>query len=486
MEFLMNPHLRARFLVAALAMSAVVAGCAVNPATGERELSLISESQEVQMGREYDPQIVAQMGLYPDQEWQDYVQELGSRLAAQSERPNLPWTFRVIDDPVVNAFALPGGFIYITRGILAHFGSEAQLAAVLGHEIGHVTARHSVHQASQAQLAQLGLVVGMVLAPELQDYAGIAGAGLQLLFLKYGRDDERQADDLGLRYILRGNFDPREMPEVFAMLGRVSQAGGGGRSPEWLSTHPNPENRYQRIQQAIAQLPQDFSGTVVNRDSYLLSLHELVYGQNPRDGFFRDNRFLHPDLAFEFTFPTGWKTQNQRSAVLAISQEEDAIMQLTVAEESSPMTAARAFFGQEGVSGSPVSTDVNGSAAAEGRFTATTEEGTLGGRVLFVAHQGSVFRILGYASSTGWPSYDATARSSLHSFRRLTDRAALNAQPMRLSILRLDRGLSPEQFLQLYPSPITPEVASLLNQISPGGLMMSGQLVKRVVGDRLP
>jgi predicted Zn-dependent protease len=481
----MNYHLRARFL-AAVTVSAVVAACAVNPATGERQLALISESQEIQMGREYDPQIVAQMGLYPDQAWQDYVQELGSRLAAQSERPNLPWTFRVIDDPVVNAFALPGGFIYITRGILAYFGSEAQLASVLGHEIGHVTARHSVHQASQAQLAQLGLVVGMVIAPELQDYAGLAGAGLQLLFLKYGRDDERQADDLGLRYMRRGNFDPREMPEVFTMLSRVSQAGGGGRAPEWLSTHPDPENRYERIQQAIAQLPQNFGGTVVNRDEYLFRLHDVVYGQNPRDGFFRDNQFLHPDLAFEFTFPPGWKTQNQRSAVLAISAEEDAILQLTLAEESSPMTAARAFFAQEGITGSPASTSVNGAAAAEGRFTATTEGGTLGGRVLYVAHQGSVFRILGYASSTQWPSYDATARSSLRSFRRLTDRVALNVQPMRLSILRLDRGLSVEQFLQLYPSPITPDMASLLNQLSPGRQMVSGQLAKRVVGERLP
>src|SRR5438874_4126399 len=223
-------------LAAALA-AGLVSGCATNPATGARQLMLISESQEIAMGRDYDKQVVASIGLYPDSGLQRYLQQFGTRLAATSERPNLPWTFRVVDDPVVNAFALPGGFIYVTRGIFAHLNSEAELAGVVGHEIGHVTARHSVSQLSKQQLAQLGLAVGTTASPDFERFAGLASAGLGVLFLKYSRDAERQADDLGLRYMWRASYDAREMPHVFQMLARVSQAQAGGRVPERLP-HP--------------------------------------------------------------------------------------------------------------------------------------------------------------------------------------------------------------------------------------------------------
>jgi len=303
------------------------AGCAVNPATGQRELMLVTEGQEIGLGREADPDIVGAYGLYPDSALQVYVRGLGERLAAMSERPNLPWTFRVLDDPVVNAFALPGGFNYVTRGILAYFNSEAELVAVMGHELGHVTARHGARQMTQQQFAQIGLVAGVILVPKFQDFAGLAQAGLGLMFLKFGRDDETQADELGLRYLYRAGYDPREMPRVFAMLDRVSQVGGGDRLPQWLSTHPNPENRQQHIGELIAQLPQDFSGRVVRRDEYLRRLDGMTFGPNPREGFFRGQLFLHPDLRFQIRFPDGWKTSNQKRAVLAQSPEQDGLMQ---------------------------------------------------------------------------------------------------------------------------------------------------------------
>src|SRR5947207_90000 len=239
------------------ALAVFAAGCAVNPATGSRQLMLVSESQEIALGRDYDQQVAASIGVYPDSELQRYIQQFGARLAASSERPNLPWSFRVVDDPVVNAFALPGGFIYVTRGILAHLNSEAELAGVVGHEIGHVTARHSASQMSKQQLAQIGLAVGSIASPEFGRYAGVASAGLGVLFLKFSRDDESQADHLGLRYMRRAAYDPREMPHVFEMLTRVSEAQPGGRVPEWLATHPNPENRRERIEQEIAALPRD-------------------------------------------------------------------------------------------------------------------------------------------------------------------------------------------------------------------------------------
>src|SRR5438093_2285037 len=232
-----------RFPLALLVAVAVAAGCAVNPATGSRQLMLVSASQEIALGRDYDQQVAASIGIYPDSELQRYIQQFGARLAASSERPNLPWSFRVVDDPVVNAFALPGGFIYVTRGILAHLNSEAELAGVVGHEIGHVTARHTASRITKQQLAQVGLAVGSIASPQLERYAGLASTALGVLFLKYSRNDESQADHLGLRYMRRGNYDPREMPNVFRMLDRVSAAQSGGRIPEWLATHPNPEHR---------------------------------------------------------------------------------------------------------------------------------------------------------------------------------------------------------------------------------------------------
>src|SRR3989442_5154230 len=370
-----------------LLVSAVALGCAVNPATGSRQLMLVSESQEISMGRDYDKEVVASIGLYPDSALQRWIQQFGARLAATSERPNLPWSFRVVDDPVVNAFALPGGFIYVTRGILADLNSEAELAGVVGHEIGHVTARHSASQMTKQQLAQVGLVVGTIASPEFGRYSGLAGQALGVLFLKYSRDNERQADDLGLRYMRRVNFDPREMPHVFEMLTRVSHAQGGGRVPEWLATQTAPENRRGRIEQEVAALPQSFSRAAVNRGSYPRRLDGLVFGNNPREGYFKDNHFFHPELRFRLTFPDCWTSSNAKQAVIAVSPEKDAAVELSVAKERTMDAAASAFLAQRGfTSGYPVRTSVGGLPPGTPAFAAVSQNGTLRGTALFVEH----------------------------------------------------------------------------------------------------
>ena len=201
----------------------VVDAAQSTPLTGERNFSIIPESQEVAMGKEAAVSVAQSIGLYDDAKAQKYVADLGKRLAAASERPNLPWSFQVVDDPVVNAFALPGGFIFVTRGLMTHLGSEAQLAAVMGHEIGHVTGRHSVRMMSKATVAQLGLGVGMVFSETLRNVGQLGMAGMQLLFLKYGRDAEREADDLGFRYS-RGEQVRRALH-----AGRVHHAQAGRR-----------------------------------------------------------------------------------------------------------------------------------------------------------------------------------------------------------------------------------------------------------------
>jgi predicted Zn-dependent protease len=471
-----------RFVAATLA-ALVAAACAINPATGQRELMMISESQEIAMGREYDPQIVAQMGLYPDSALQRYIADLGQRLAAQSERPNLPWTFRVIDDPVVNAFAVPGGFVYMTRGILAHFNSEAQLVAVLGHEIGHVTARHSAAQMSKQQLAQIGLVVGSIASERFAQFSDLAGAGLGVLFLKYGRDDENEADALGLRYMKRTAHDVREMPGVYAMLGSLSAASGAGDIPNWLSSHPTPADRQQRIERAISRIPAESLGTIVERDSYLRRLENVVYGNNPRDGFFVGQRFNHPDMRFTMVFPDGWQTRNQAQAVVAMSANRDAAIQLTLSRSASADEALRAFTSQEGLQSGPVARPaISGFASAAAPFVAVAESDTLRGTVLFVEHRGLVFQLLAYGPAASWSAQQGIAERAIRSFAVLTDRAALDIQPQRVVIVRVDRAASIDELRRRRASPLTAEELAVLNQVRVGEVLPVGRLVKWVTG----
>ena len=197
--------------------------CATNPVTGKRELSLMSEAQEIQIGQSQDAEVRREMGVYRDPALQDYVSTIGLRLARASERPDLPWHFTVVDSPAVNAFALPGGYIYITRGIMPFLENEAQLAGVLGHEIGHVTARHASQQYSRATGAQLGLIFGSILLPQTRPLAQLGESGLGLLFLKYSRDNETQADELGVGYATRAGYDPRVIPTTYSIPRRPYQ-----------------------------------------------------------------------------------------------------------------------------------------------------------------------------------------------------------------------------------------------------------------------
>lgn len=468
----------ATLLIAALS----AAGCSTNPATGKPQLALISEEQEIAMGKEADQQVVQSLGLYEDQELQSYVNRLGQRLARESERPDLPWTFRVVDDPVVNAFAFPGGYIYVTRGLLSHLTSEAELVSVLGHEIGHVTGRHSVEQMSKQQLAQIGLVAGMILKPELANYGDLAQTGLGLVFLKYGRDDERQADDLGLKYMAREGYDPREMPRVFQTLGRVSQQQGAGRIPGWLSTHPTPENRVQRIESTIAESGRDFSKATVNREAYLRSIDDIVFGQNPREGYFRGNTFIQPELAFQIQFPQGWQTSNQKAQVGAISPNQDAIVVVSLAQQGSPQEAARAFFSRQGIQqGQAVRADL-GVPAVTNVFGVQGQSGDIQGVASFAELNGKVYQILGYTMASNFRRYGDLLSSSIGTFSRVTDRRLLNVEPRRVDVVTVPSAMTLEEFARRYPSTVDLQTLAIINQVDGNGRFAAGQEVKRVVG----
>ncbi len=474
-------------LAAALAGLLLLAACAVNPVTGERQFVLMTESQEIQMGREADRDIVASMGLVPDERLQAYVSELGMTMAGASERPDLPWTFRVVDDPLINAFALPGGFIYVTRGILAHFESEAELVGVLGHEIGHVTARHSVSRISKTQLAAGVWGMGSVLVPELRDYEALAGVGLQLAFLKFSRDDERQSDRLGVRYMAQAGYDPGELSEVMGMLARVTSGEDGSGPPEWLSTHPNPENREETILELAARTPVAAEPPRVRRQEYLSRLEGLVFGNNPREGFFQRQRFLHPEMAFQLDFPAGWRTANTKSAVQAMSPGEDALLVLTLAEAESPGAGVRSFLAQEGVSGGPPSRrTLHGLDRAVADFRHSTQEDTLSGRVTFVAHEGQLFRVLGVATTGAWAESGTVIRRSLDTFRPLTDPEALNVEPARLRILTVGQPMTLDAFLQRHGAPDRAGEVRTLNRLEGNPTLKVGRRLKVPAGGRLP
>jgi predicted Zn-dependent protease len=467
----------------ALLAGPFAAGCARNPVTGQNELSLVSESQEIEMGRQSAAEVEQTIGYVDNPQLQSYVAGIGERMATESERPNLPWEFHVVNDAAVNAFALPGGFIYVTRGLLGAINDEAELATVIGHEIGHVTARHSVQQISKAQLAQLGLGVGSIISPTLAQFAGLASQGLGVLFLKYGRDAENQADQLGFRYALGQKYDVREMGNVFVTLERTSQASGAGRVPEWLSTHPDPGNRVQHVKAMLdtTPLPQNL---VRNGDTYLQSIRGLVYGDDPRQGFFEGNVFYHPEMRFQLTFPEGWKTQNLPASVVAVNEAQDAIVQLGLAGTASPQEAARQFLSQQGVQAGQSSTDdINGNPATTSYFKARTEQGDVEGVVSFIGYGGKTFGIMGYTKAGGLQQYDRAFRETIQSFGPLRNQAALSVQPAKLEVIRVDRQMTLEEFNRQYPSTISIEELAIINELDgPSAVIPAGRYLKRVAG----
>jgi predicted Zn-dependent protease len=464
-----------------VAWVAVATACATNPVTGRRELSLISESQEVQMGREASQGDLQRVGEVANPAAQALVRRIGTSIAAKSERPNLPWEFHLLDDAAVNAFAYPGGFIFVTRGLMTHLNSEAELAEVIGHEIGHVTAKHTVASMSQQQLTQIGLVGASILSPTVAKYGDLLGTGASLLFLKFGRDDEMQADALGFRYSLANGYDVREATKVFQTLGRLS--GGEGRVPEWQSTHPDPGNRVQSAQARIAETPAaSLNGLRVERESYLRLLDGMVFGENPRLGYFVGARFLHPDLRFQIDFPTGWKTANMPDAVIGVSPDNGAQLQL-VPGKGTPAQTIQAFVGQQGITVKQSGqTSINGNAAVTAVFDAATEQGTLNGIAVAIAYQNTTYLLLGVMVPQVAAQRGPEVEAAMRSFRALTDATALNVQPAVVQLVTLDQAMTGQQFVQRYPSSIPAAQVYIINGIDASTSLPRGMLVKRVVG----
>jgi predicted Zn-dependent protease len=301
-------------------MALATAACATNPVTGKHQVSFMSEEQEIRTGQEMDAEVRREMGVYRDEALQSYIEDVGMKLARQSQRPNLPWHFTIVDSPAVNAFALPGGYIYITRGILPYLDNEAQLAGVLGHEIGHVAARHSAQQYTRSAATSVGVLISSIFVPAVRPFSDLAESGLGMMFLKYSRENELQADSLGAEYAAAGGWDPAQVPEFLTTLSRIDEVSDRNGTPNWLQTHPQPENRVERVQATVTKVRPEGAGTqtwAINRDEYLKRIDGMVFGDNPEEGVVRGSEFIHPSLRFAVMFPDGWDITNGEEQVVA-------------------------------------------------------------------------------------------------------------------------------------------------------------------------
>jgi len=425
-----------------IVLAGVAWGCATNPATGKRQVILMSEQQEIQIGKDSDVEIRKTMGVYNDQNLQRYVADIGTRLARAAHRPNLPWTFTVVDESAVNAFAVPGGFIYITRGILPFLRSEAELAAVMAHEVGHVDARHSAQQYSNQTLAGGGLALLGIFVPSTRPAQGIASIGLGAAFLKFSRDDELQADQLGVGYSATNGWDPRGMPGLLGTLARLDEASGSSRGvPNWALTHPPAADRVTRVQQAVAAAPA--GGNATNVPQFERYLDGIVFGDSREKGIVRGSDFLHPVLRFAVRFPQGWQVMNSDEQVVARRSETGNVAMLLQLEEGTgPIqqlaSASMAKAGWREMSGDRET--INGLDAYVGTYQGTMNDMPVTIRAAHVRAGQQVYVVAGVAPTSEFNGAAATFSRSIGTFRTLSREEADRIQPNRVDFYTVRNG----------------------------------------------
>ncbi len=480
---------------------ALLVGCATvtNPVTGQAERTVMDEPREIAEGQKAHQQVLAEYGVYPNQQLQAYVNELGQRLAGQSHRENLEWHFTVLDSPEVNAFALPGGYVYVTRGLMAYMDSEADLAGVVGHEIGHVTARHSAQRATRQQSAGLGVLAASVLGALLE--SRLPGAGQMMgqvsqgvaagYIAKYGREQELQADQLGAEYLARNHYNPRNMVDVIQGLKNqerfaadTARAEGRPAPPRtnWLSSHPSNDQRLQEITQIAAKYTGDYSDDGQAR--YLKMIDGMTFGESSEQGLTRGQNFYHAGLGIALTAPQGWKIRNSPDAVMLLNPTGDAGLLMKLIPPKAGTTheeIIRNIFQSEqeqveryALSGLPATHFVGTRTNPQGQ--AQSMEGTI------VTGPDNHHYFLAYASKS--PQSLATARGGLRaaerSFRPLTAADRADARPWTLRVVPVPPG-GFKQMAQSTPLGDYPEPQlRLLNGFYAGGAPAAGSLVKTV------
>lgn len=481
--------------IAAVGLLTALTGCgaqSTNPVTGEQVRLAYSWEQEQALGREADPQVRASFGAYDDPELERYVQQLGERVLAASSYSDpdtpaaireTPFRFTVLDSPVPNAMALPGGYIYVTRGLLAHLGNEAQLGVVLGHEIGHVLARHASRQALKAQTGQLGLIGAAILGGVLggghvaQGILDFGGTGAQLLFLKYGRDAEREADLAGVAWAEAAGYDAAPAADFFAALERLGEREGG--IPSFLSTHPDPAERRRTIPALAARHAQ---GTQVNQAGFLARIDGLVLGDDPRQGFVENGTFFHPELRFRFDIPSGWNTSNGTRTVRLAHPQGGAMAELSFArEQRSASAAARAFISDTGLAlQHQEASRVPAGPAHIVLATGRGQQGELAVLAYFIEHGDRVYHFSAATAASAYSDLAPTLSAMQRSFAPLNERHHLQRQPARLKVVRTPRAARLDELLESRPMPagMDAEQIAILNNVDRQALLPAGTVLK--------
>jgi predicted Zn-dependent protease len=421
----------------------VSAACATNPVTGKRQMTLLSEAEELAIGQQQDAEIRREMGVYDDPALQRYVDDIGQQLARASHRPNLPWSFTIVDSPAINAFALPGGYIYLTRGILAYLDDEAELAGVLGHEIGHVTARHAAQAYTRQAQAGIGLAILGIFVPATAPFADLSSAGLSVLFLRHGREAELEADRLGVEYGSGAGYDPAGVPRFLATLARVDALSERG-VPNWLSTHPDPGSRATRAEPVASKFVSD-AAKAQNRDQYLERINGMVFGDRVEEGIVRGNEFLHPLLRLGVKFPEGWELTNTPQAVLAQEPGTDHYMVLQEVEQprgrsiSDAAVAAMRNAGYTVVDGRV--DRINGNEAHVGLYRGSAKDvGKVLMRAAHIAVGRQLYVVAGFAPEKEFDQVDKDILPSVQTFRQLSTAEASAVRPNRLGFYVVRTG----------------------------------------------
>jgi len=480
--------------VSLLLFAVIFFGCTsdIIPATGERRYLGYTWQQETELGKEASKQVAALFGVYRDPKLERYVNEVGNRVLATSHlrRPGAeeqfqktPVTFTVLDSPIINAMALPGGYIYVTRGMLSHLNNEDELASVLGHEIGHVSARHAARQAWQQQLGQGLLLGGAILGQGLglpaQEILNVGGMAAQLLFLRYSREDELESDQLSVEYASLAGYDPAEVISFFQTLNRIQEKEGQGM-PNFLSTHPNPGDRVQRIKELtnrrrVERPPQSTA------DRYLNAIEGLVIGEDPRQGFVEGNVFYHPDLRFRFPVPRGFKVVNQPTQVVMVESQNRAILGFTSTPEKTVESAAAKFTNQPGlrvIQRTP--TRSNGLPAMLVIGEGQMEKGQMVRlMVYYVEYRGAVYQFLGYSAPQAFSMFQREFMQTMQGFAELQDSRVVNKEPVRLGLERTMRAARFQDLIaKNLPTPFTPEDLAIMNQVQLNEEIRPGTTIK--------
>ena len=487
--------LRAASIAAILGLTSCATG--VNPVSGRVERATMSEEQEIAAGRSNHAEVLAQYGRYPNDALQQYVNGVGQKLAAQSHRANLHWTFTVLDSPEINAFATPGGYVYVTRGIMAYLDSEAELAGVLGHEIGHVTARHGVHQQRDAGIAQGAAILGTFLGAYLGGESGakiggqVAGGAAQAGFmLPRSREHEFEADRLGAEYLNRINLDPDIMIRVINVLklqedyaADQARAGnsanvGNPRMPGWMSTHPSNDQRLNQIR-AVAD---GYSGKYgdAGRTRYLQAINGMTFGDGREQGIARGRNFYHEPLGFTLRTPDGWQFQNAATQLTVISPDRSAgvIVKLSPKTHNNRPEALRQLLQPEG--GRVDNTTINNLPAA--RFQGSKQGQPL--EATAITHRDNDFVLLLAGQPQSQANYRGQLLQIVNSFRAMNADDVRAARPYVVRTVAMPRATNADGFRELTHNAVelvNPEPQlRLLNQVYPQGEIAAGQLVKTI------